>query len=732
MSGTMKFTDSPEQAAVVQAPSYADVVVVAGAGSGKTYTMTRRIITLIEQGVSPEKILGLTFTRKAASELLSRVSAAVTRDQRERGLKSANMTFLKPEVSTYDAFFQSIVRQYGLLVGFDQNTQPLSEAGAMQLIHTVLDRHMDDLMAFDGDLKSFNTIAGNVFALSNAISGAMIGGDCTSFDEAVQRVRDWDEAFVEQIAKALDGETVPTEEPKSPKLPKRLKKDSDADYEKKLEKYRELGHDMCVFNSAQLAFVAKQRDLLLDLVLDYHAEKRACNMAEFSDFTIAAFQLVSRFPSIGAAYRKRYSHVLLDEYQDTSTTQAALLSALFHADDTHRSAVNAVGDPFQSIYAWRGASPGAFRMLQHDFGMDATSRPFALTVTRRNSRMVLEAANNLTKPLRLPARRLSSSLMREVDVPALVNTDEAPEGTVGVLAFDTFGQEVDAVVRFAKHAIALHTPSSRDLDNGMKDNRPHVAVLFRSKGVMPQFAEALERAGLTTLVVGRSALLERPAVQDVFALLRVVSDHTDSAALMRLLATPRFSISANDLQALAGIAERLNTAQRYRALVSAGIVEADANPSDADIRATVRVYRDQVPNAVFLIDVLLRGDLRHLVDGVLSRTGASSTPVASSNRCSARPAIRCRKWYARPSPRSDWTSTCCSPNGCGIRMPAIVSHRMPLRHSTRCCLWWTPTCRKSPRRARQACARSSRGWIRCVTRPTTTPPHQIPPSMWCS
>lgn len=639
MSGTMKFTDSPEQAAVVQAPSYADVVVVAGAGSGKTYTMTRRIITLIEQGVSPEKILGLTFTRKAASELLSRVSAAVTRDQRERGLKSANMTFLKPEVSTYDAFFQSIVRQYGLLVGFDQNTQPLSEAGAMQLIHTVLDRHMDDLMAFDGDLKSFNTIAGNVFSLSNAISGAMIGGDCTSFDEAVQRVRDWDEAFVEQIAKALDGETVPTEEPKSPKLPKRLKKDSDADYEKKLEKYRELGHDMCVFNSAQLAFVAKQRDLLLDLVLDYHAEKRACNMAEFSDFTIAAFQLVSRFPSIGAAYRKRYSHVLLDEYQDTSTTQAALLSALFHVDDTHRSAVNAVGDPFQSIYAWRGASPGAFRMLQHDFGMDATSRPFALTVTRRNSRMVLEAANNLTKPLRLPARRLSSSLMREVDVPALVNTDEAPEGTVGVLAFDTFGQEVDAVVRFAKHAIALHTPSSRDLDNGMKDNRPHVAVLFRSKGVMPQFAEALERAGLTTLVVGRSALLERPAVQDVFALLRVVSDHTDSAALMRLLATPRFSISANDLQALADTAEQVNTMCRYRALVSAGIVQEQSNkeekpenlgiygvtpksgPSDAEIHAIVREYRDQVPNAVFLVDLMLRDDLAELIDGRVSREG---------------------------------------------------------------------------------------------------------------
>ena len=607
MSGTTKFTDSPEQAAVIQAPSYGDVVVVAGAGSGKTYTMTRRIITLIEQGVSPEKILGLTFTRKAASELLSRVSAAVSCNQRERGLKSANMAFLKPEVSTYDAFFQSIVRQYGLLVGFDQNTQPLSEAGAMQLIHTVLDKHMGDLMAFDGDLKSFNTIAGNVFALSNAISGAMIGGDCTSFDEAVQRVRDWDEAFIKQVDKALDGETVPTEQPKSKKPPKRLKKDSDADYEKKLEKYRELGHSMCVYNSAQLASVAKQRNLLLDLVLDYHAEKRACNMAEFSDFTI--------------------------------------------------SAVNAVGDPFQSIYAWRGASPGAFRMLQHDFGMDATSKPFALTVTRRNSRMVLEAANNLTKPLRLPARRLSSSLMREVDVPALSNIEEAPEGTVGVLGFATFGQEVDAVVRFAKHAIALHTPSARDLDHGAKDNRPHVAVLFRSKGTMPKYAEALEQAGLTTLVVGQAVLLERPEVQDVFALLHVVSDHTDSAALMRLLATPRFAVEADDLQALADTAERVNTVYRYRALVSAGIVPAhatkagnsgdsinsgdsgtsgktsdfgngetisDSGLSNAEIRSTVREYRDQVPNAVFLVDLMLRDDLEQLIDGRLSRRGVQA------------------------------------------------------------------------------------------------------------
>lgn len=71
------FTDSPEQARVINAPNDDDILVVAGAGSGKTYTMTRRIVTLIGNGVAPERILGLTFTRKAAGELLDRVSSAV-------------------------------------------------------------------------------------------------------------------------------------------------------------------------------------------------------------------------------------------------------------------------------------------------------------------------------------------------------------------------------------------------------------------------------------------------------------------------------------------------------------------------------------------------------------------------------------------------------------------------------------------------------------------------------
>lgn len=705
------FTPTREQAAIIDAPADADVLVVAGAGSGKTFTMTRRIIALIERGVPPERILGLTFTRKAAGELLERVSAAVyastadmptadalnsdtltldgasrasqsgregapaaavasaaatvsgistTTDHDAAGTVPGDRAFLKPAVFTYDAFFQSIVRQYGLLVGFDQNTQPLSEAGALQLATEVIDEHMD--LVFGQDFGAFGTLASQVLKLSAAIGSAMIGSGCTSFEDAVERVRRWDTAFIACLEQALEGETMPEDEPRIAKI-NRAKKDTDATWQAKLDERNRQLHSRCVYHCGELLAVTRKRDILLQLVEAYSQAKHDRNMAEFPDFTLAAYQLIERFPSIGERMRRRYSHVLLDEYQDTSTTQAALLAALFHTDtdgaDTDaedaapdglrvetvrpddvrsdgsrdgsrngavrtidRSAVNAVGDPFQSIYAWRGASPGAFRMFQQDFRMPSGSKPFPLTVTRRNSRIVLEAANDLTLPLRSRPERVSSSLMHEVDVSPLDAMPDAAEGTLGVLGFDTGGQEIDAVTRFCKAAISrFRKPSDDPWNPGLVDanGRPAeqkapVAVLFRSKTRMPEYQAALEQAGLTTFVVGYSALLERPEIRDLLALLHVAADHTDSASLMRLLATPRFAMSAADLADLAHVAETCNTERRFKALVQAGL--ADPEAPRGEWAAIVREYRDQVANAVFLPDVLLRSDLDALTEGL--------------------------------------------------------------------------------------------------------------------
>lgn len=605
-------TPSSEQAAVINAPISDDVLVVAGAGSGKTFTMTQRIIELIHQGVAPERILGLTFTRKAAGQLLDQVSAAVCAqagEQSRRGGTVGDSAFLKPSVFTYDAFFQTIVRQYGMLVGFDQSTQPLSEAGALQLATEVIDGHMD--MALSEGLGSLDQLTKNVLALSSSIGSAMIGSGCDSFDEAVERVRMWDAAFIERVQHMLEGHDVPESEPK---VYKRAKG----------EKRAEQVNNLRVYHCAALLEATRKREALLDLVAYYSKMKRERNMAEFQDFTIAAYQLVKRFPSIGERVRRRYTHVLLDEYQDTSTTQASLLAALFRAGDADRSAVTAVGDPFQSIYAWRGASPGAFRIFQRDFHMPEHAHPFPLPVTRRNPRIVLEAANDLTLPLRREPTRPSSSLMHEVDVVPLDPLSKAPEGTLGVLGYATSGQEVDGVVRFCRQAIE---DWNNKPDDEKKPGEAPVAILFRAKKRMPEFLHALGKSGLRASVVGYSALLQRPEVRDVLALLHVAADHTDSQSLMRLLATPRFGVCAHDLGRLAHIAEERNVEERYGALVQAGLADADL-PRDR-WGEVVKKFRNQVPNAVFLIDVLLRDDLEAQL-GQLSEAGRTAVLHAAA------------------------------------------------------------------------------------------------------
>lgn len=155
--------------------------------------------------------------------------------------------------------------------------------------------------------------------------------------------------------------------------------------------------------------------------------------------------------------------------------------------------------------------------------------------------------------------------MREVDVSSLDPMPDAPEGTLGVLGFATAGQEIDAVVRFCKTAIARHRSAAEQQEQMPGEQKAPVAVLFRSKSHMPEYQAALEQAGLTTFVVGYSALLERPEIRDLMALLHVAADHTDTGSLMRLLATPRFTMSAADLTMLARFAEEQNTEQRFQA-----------------------------------------------------------------------------------------------------------------------------------------------------------------------
>lgn len=640
---TVKSKPSVEQDRVINAPTNQDVLIVAGAGSGKTYTMTRRVIQLIQSSVAPESILGLTFTNKAAAELLSRVSAEVSAS----GAKS----FLKPEVMTYDAFFQSIVRRYGLLVGFNQNTMPLSDAGAMEIIKSIIGKYLDNPQNHNKNLNKlydFDTLCSDVMKLCAEISCSMIGVDaqgntCSSVPQAVQKIREWNNEFAEHLKNVIGNKKVESPLPaKSPAIPKYRKvkktagmsaedvtKISAEKFKQACKKYEKYWDDSCLQLCVNLYNSCVKRDILLDLVLQFDAEKKRVNMAQFSDFTIAAYYLVTHFPSICAQYRNQYSQVLLDEYQDTSTTQAMLINTLFHAENdvdnggdndgdfaaSKRTHVMAVGDPFQAIYSFRGASTGAFCKFEQDFNINEQNK-YSLTVTRRNSLFILKVANALTEPMRgengdnstqNASRRFSSIDDREVQVETLKPKEDASNGTIAALFMPSQAEEIDAVVRFAKKIVEKY---------GENPLEPQLAILFRSKANMPKYAEKLESAGIRTSIVGYSSLIEKPAVKDVLSLLKVVQDHSDSNSLMRLLATPRFALSTDDLGALAAIANSANTEYLYNIYSSAGLLEADLPKSQWD--SAVRNLRNkansgeisgQVINiygGVYLADLIMR------------------------------------------------------------------------------------------------------------------------------
>ncbi|MFT8357145.1 MAG: UvrD-helicase domain-containing protein [Bifidobacterium aquikefiri] len=677
------FTSTAEQQSIIEANINANQLIVAGAGSGKTMTMTMRIVRLIESGVSPERILGLTFTRKAASELLTRVSAAVIAHS-----NTGASIFLKPEVQTYDAFFQSIVRQYGLLVGFNQSTQPLSDAGAYQLAAEVVGEHIQSLFATqdaeaedyeensdaavkgdafseerllrklaaatpsDADVasQSFSTTVNNVLAVAHACSNSMIDGSCTTFEQAAHAMHSWDSAFISRVNSILGGVEIPKADPSDKKVAPldTSKKMSEKTRTKKLGEIQHNRDLRRAFRAQHLKTIAQNREVLLTLAEQYQEAKRKANMAEFSDFTLAAYQLVTRFPSIGAQYRRRFSHVFLDEYQDTSTTQALLIAALFHPDGddqasqkpdseaastrrhiSDRSAVSAVGDPFQSIYAWRGASPGAFRTFLQEFDKLSAqtaytpTRQYSLSQTFRNGSLILDAANNLTLPLRQDRGTATSASMREVDVKPLRARDSADRGTLGLLATQTLDEEIQGVIRFvqeSRHRYGVEsTPSASAAasSESVDTHAPHVAILFRSKTNLPQYCGALHDAGLSYEVVGYSALLERPEIRDLRALLNVICNHTDVAALMRLLATPRFNVNPADLNAFAQMVKGINVESQYRGLVEAGLAPTGAKHSQ--MHGYVNQHRDNVPNNVFAIDVLMEDDLTSILSHKGSR-----------------------------------------------------------------------------------------------------------------
>lgn len=659
----MSITLTEEQEAIVTGPRNENSLIIAGAGSGKTFTMTQRIIWLLThpdengQQVDPGTILGLTFTNKAAEELRTRVQTAIDElDEKTNENAEPQFTHIpstqRPHIYTYDSFFQRLVRQYGLLIGIDPNSTPLSYAGVHQLCDEVVDENIDAVMALNYSQERLwegfspigrDALIANMNLLNDEILGYMISPRCLTFEAAVNSVRQWNNALLEQCEKLCNdvvatqpqlwnAVVVACENKKEPKVTKgRAKADS-----KVRAALKESAAKVDFYHVRSIYKAAKIRDLLLDLCLQLHHKKQEGHLAQYSDFPVYSLQLLHRFPSIAQQYRRRFRYVFLDEYQDTSSTQASLIAQLFHHADNpeedqgrdRNSVVTAVGDPYQSIYAWRGASPSAFILFKDDFEVVDTAM-HTLSRTHRNKPLILDFANAVTSRLRdmdtihrdvtYPDDALGPRVsVKKLEPMLMENTEEArrkaqvgnpDDATFTVINCQYASQEAKAVATWARYQVLKYKNDPQHRNE--QGTGPIVALLSRGGADLGIYQQALEEQGLSCQSLGWSAVAGKPEIRDIMAVVTSIADPSDSSALMRLLATPRFALSAQQLNSLAAQAKKVNENRQYKALVASAIASGDED--DKARRELLHQYRDSLPVAMSLVDMLMSDDSEQLL-----------------------------------------------------------------------------------------------------------------------
>jgi DNA helicase II / ATP-dependent DNA helicase PcrA len=569
------FEPTAEQAAVIAAPP-GPLVVIAGAGAGKTETMAARVVWLVANGYAePGQVLGLTFTRKAAGQLLRRVRSRLAR------LGGTGLTIGShpgpppgeaagtPVVSTYHAFAGQLLREYGLLSpDAEEHAQPiepdtrlLSETELWQLAFDVVNGYRGELHTD----KTPAAVTSMVLRLSGQLAEHLVD---------TGQLRDT-HVELERLVHTLPA----------------------GRYQ------RDRGPSQWLLR--MLATQAERAELvpLIDAV---HRRMRAEKVMDFGTQMAYAARLATAVPQVGAQLRGRYRVVLLDEYQDTGYAQRILLSSLFGGAVDDELALTAVGDPIQSIYGWRGASATNLPRFTTDFPRpDGTPAPvLELRTSWRNPPRALHVANAVSAD----ARR------RSVAVRALRSRPDAAPGTVRCALLPDVQAEREW---FADH---LHRRYQQAAGYGVAP--PTAAVLVRRNADAAPMAAALRARGIPVEVVGLAGLLSVPEVADVVAMLRLVADPTAGAAAMRVLTGPRWRIAARDIAALWRRALALDGGQATRTGETAERIAEAAGP-EADTAGLADAIADPGPASdysaagyrriVALADELslLRGHLGH-------------------------------------------------------------------------------------------------------------------------
>lgn len=402
------------------------LLIVAGAGSGKTSVLTRRIAYLLAGGVAPWQILAITFTNKAAAEMRERVMDMV-------GPQAERMW-----VSTFHSFCVRVLRANAHLApGLNTNFSIYDSDDSKRLMTMIIkDASLD--------LKEFSP-RGVLNVISN-----------------------WKNELVGPIG-ALD----------------EAQRDSNP-------------------HTAQIATLYKT----------YQNRLRAANAVDFDDLIGEVVAILTNNPDVRDHYRRRFRHIMVDEYQDTNHAQYELVAALAGKGKAE-SELCVVGDADQSIYAFRGATIRNIEEFERDY---PDARTILLEQNYRSTQKILSAANAVID--RNQGRR-----------PKKLWTDLGDGEPIGGYVADNEHDEANFIVE--------------QIDD-LVDNEGYaygdISIMYRTNNASRAIEDVLVRSGLPYKVVGGTRFYERREIRDIVAYLKVLDNADDTVALRRIINTPRRGI----------------------------------------------------------------------------------------------------------------------------------------------------------------------------------------------
>jgi DNA helicase-2/ATP-dependent DNA helicase PcrA len=488
------------------------LLIVAGAGSGKTAVLTRRIAYLLAaRDVGVGQVLAITFTNKAAAEMRERVVALV-------GPRARAMW-----VSTFHSTCVRILRnQASLLPGLNSNFSIYDADDSRRLLLMI-----GKDMGLDTKRYSPRLLANGISNLKNEL----IGPEQAAYD----------------ASNAMED------------LPR----------------------------------------IIAEVYAEYQRRLRAANALDFDDLIGETVAVLQAFPQIAQYYRRRFRHILVDEYQDTNHAQYVLVRELVGReteDGVAPAELCVVGDADQSIYAFRGATIRNIEDFERDFPNATT---ILLEQNYRSTQTILNAANSvIARNAGRREKRLWTDAGEGELIVGYVADNEHDEARF-------VAQEIDALV-----------------DGGASYN--DIAVFYRTNNSSRALEEVFIRAGIPYKVVGGVRFYERREIRDIVAYLRVLDNPGDSVSMRRILNTPRRGIGDRAEACVAVYAE--NT----------GLSFNDALQAAAEGKVPMLNTRSEkcIASFVEMLDELrgkLDDELGNVVEAVLDRTGYRAELESSSD-----------------------------------------------------------------------------------------------------